>query len=348
MRNDGTKNTGQITTSEGHSGLGCLAVVTLLARQTVIDHLYNGFKGRKLHHCVGDLTTPERVEALVQTSPALLALDGVDTVKGACVRVGHTALHADLDSLKGTKGKIGQELGGGRGSKVEAGTVLDGSLGADGIGVGLFEVLVPPILEGSLGRISKECGAPASEDAADALCAVYLTPGLEIARVQLGVDLTAGLDEIKWRDGGVGETLFIYRCQLHGLQRRVSIVSRVIGMTYTCQQTAKGTGGIVSPGVELNLVRLGGRLASYFEHLVFGILSHREGTEQFRASLIRRRAEGHGAVDRVLEVIPPGPEVRHDGQVGYKVTIVGYARLRPRSELSMATRYVVGGFSRWS
>ncbi|CRK33352.1 hypothetical protein BN1708_001040 [Verticillium longisporum] len=207
VRDDGAEDTGQIATGKGDAGLGALAVVALLARQAVVDHLDNGLERCKLHHGVGDLTTPERVEALVQPGHALLGRDGADAVERAAVRRRDAALHAHLDSLKGTEGKVGEELGRSGRSQIQDRLVLLGILGTGNVRVLLLEELIPAILEGALGGVAEQRRAPAGEDAAHALAAEDLAPGLEISRVQLGVDLATRLDEVKRGDGKVREAL---------------------------------------------------------------------------------------------------------------------------------------------
>jgi hypothetical protein len=132
-------------------------------------------------------------------------------VERAPERALQAALHADLDGLEGAQGNVREELGRRGRGEVESRPVLDGGLGADRVGVGLLEVLVPAVLEGALGRVPEQRRAPAREDAAEALAAVYLAPGLEVARVQLGVDLAAGLDEVERGDARVRESLVASR-----------------------------------------------------------------------------------------------------------------------------------------
>lgn len=49
VRDHGAQDTGDVATDEGHGGLGALAVVALLARHAVIDHLDDGLEGGKFH-----------------------------------------------------------------------------------------------------------------------------------------------------------------------------------------------------------------------------------------------------------------------------------------------------------
>ena len=117
VRDNGAENTGGITTDEGDAGLGGLAVVVLVAGQTLVDGLDDGLERSKLHHGVGDLATPERVETLVEAAPTLVGGDLTETIKGARVLRRNGTLHANLDGLKGAEREIGQEFG--RGGRAE-------------------------------------------------------------------------------------------------------------------------------------------------------------------------------------------------------------------------------------
>ncbi len=66
VRDDGAENTGDITTSESYTGLRTLGVIGFLAWKTVVYHFDDGFERCELHHGVRDLSTPQRVDALVQ------------------------------------------------------------------------------------------------------------------------------------------------------------------------------------------------------------------------------------------------------------------------------------------
>ncbi len=208
MRDNGAEDAREVARGEGDARLRGLGVVGLGAGQARVHHLDNRLERGKLHHGVGDLAAPERVDALVQPGGALLGHDLADAVKGALVRVRDGALGADLDGLKGAERNVGEELGRRGRGEVEARLVLGGGLGPREVGVGLLEVLVPAVLEGALGRVAEQRRGPAGEDAADALGAEDFAPRLDVARVELGVDLAAGLDEVEGRDGGVGEALW--------------------------------------------------------------------------------------------------------------------------------------------
>lgn len=61
----------------------------------------------------------------------------------------------------------------------------------------MLEELVSTILKGTLNRITDESWAPASEDSSDAFSPTNLSPGLEITLIELRIDLTSTLDEVK-------------------------------------------------------------------------------------------------------------------------------------------------------
>ena len=173
----------------------------------MIDHLDDGLEGGELHHGIRNLTAPQRVKALVQPSEALL---GGDLTEAVCRALKHRrarSLHPHLDRFKWAERNVCEELGRGRSRKVERRLVLVGCLGASEVRVGLLEVLIPAILEGTLGGITEQGRAPTGEDATDTFGAVNDTPALKVALVDLRVDLTASLNEIEGRYSCVRQAL---------------------------------------------------------------------------------------------------------------------------------------------
>lgn len=204
---DGAEDACEVATSKRYACLRSLAVVALLAWQAVIDHLDDGLKGGKLHHGVGNLATPKRVDALVQARPALLGGNGADAMECALVWVRHASLHPYLDGFKGTQSNVCEELSRRRGDEIESSLVLVSRLRTCEVRVRFLEVFIEAILEGTLGRVSEKSRAPTSEDTTDALTTEDLAPGLEVSSVQLWVHLPASLDQIQWRDGSVCKAL---------------------------------------------------------------------------------------------------------------------------------------------
>jgi hypothetical protein len=77
------------------------------------------------------------------------------------------------------------------------------------VGVRLLEEFIPAVLERALSRVPEEGRTPAGEDATETLRPIDDAPSLEVALVQLGVDLATGLYEIQGGNGGVGQALDI-------------------------------------------------------------------------------------------------------------------------------------------
>lgn len=67
MRDDGASNTSNVTSQEGYSSLLKTVVRGLWLAKVGVDVVDGGLKGSELDHCIGDLTSPERVESLVKT-----------------------------------------------------------------------------------------------------------------------------------------------------------------------------------------------------------------------------------------------------------------------------------------
>jgi hypothetical protein len=69
VRDDGAENTGDVTGGEGDSELSGLAVGVLGVGEHVgVEGLDGALEGGELHHGVGNLTTPERTDTLVEAA----------------------------------------------------------------------------------------------------------------------------------------------------------------------------------------------------------------------------------------------------------------------------------------
>jgi hypothetical protein len=71
------------------------------------------------------------------------------------------------------------------------------------LAIGIFEDLIETILARTLETVPHEGRRPTKEDATETFGTVYGFPSTEVGRVEFGVDLTPGLDEIEGCDGGV-------------------------------------------------------------------------------------------------------------------------------------------------
>lgn len=67
----------------------------------------------------------------------------------------------------------------------------------------MFEVLVETILAGSLNRVTNKGGTPASKDSTDAFSTSNQTPRLEVALVQVRIDLSTTFDQIERGDSSM-------------------------------------------------------------------------------------------------------------------------------------------------
>lgn len=68
VRDNGAKNTGKIASGKRNSGLGSLSVVLLGSWKPVVYGFDYRFERSELHHGIRNLTTPERVQTLVETA----------------------------------------------------------------------------------------------------------------------------------------------------------------------------------------------------------------------------------------------------------------------------------------
>ena len=98
-------------------------------------------------------------------------------------------------------------------------------------------------------RITKKGRTPARKDAADALGASDLTPGLKVTFVHLRVNLAAALYEIERSYGSMRWTLIRivrYRIKYH-----------IYEGSYTCEGSTQSTSSIKLVGVHLHLACFG-------------------------------------------------------------------------------------------
>ena len=207
MGDNSAENTSKITSCEANSRLSAFAVIRLLARKTLVDHCNDSFERGKFHHSIRDLTTPEWIQALVETSSAFLCNNRGNTIESALCKWRNGSLHADLDGFEWAEGNIGDEFGGGRGGQVQRSLVLVGILSTNEIGVELLEELVASVFEGTLSRVAEESWGPSSVDSSKSFGSSDLAPGLEVTCVHLGIDLTTTFYQIEGCDGSVSETL---------------------------------------------------------------------------------------------------------------------------------------------
>lgn len=194
MTDESASNTGNVAPQERDPRLLKGVVALLRLPQRGVDIVDRRLKCRKLHHCIGDLSPPKRLQPLVQPRGALLTRDLAPSFSHSRRIRRQGCLHADLDRLKRTQRHIGEELC--RGGRAEVHNGL-GSVGKQLVAIEVLEDFVEAVLAGSLEGVADEGGGPAEEDAAEAFFAVDGSPGRDVGAVNVGVDLATTFDEIE-------------------------------------------------------------------------------------------------------------------------------------------------------
>ena len=191
MGDYGAQDTSRITTRERHTRLRALAVIALLARQRFVNLLHDRLKRREFHHRVGNLSTPERVQALVQPAHTLRRNDLGHPIPSPLRERRERSLHPHLHSLERTESNISEEFGTSRTSKIDPGLVLVRIIGSDEIGVSFLEELVAAVFERALDAVAEEGWAAAGVDPAIAVGGDDFAPAVDVAGVHFCVDLAA-------------------------------------------------------------------------------------------------------------------------------------------------------------
>jgi hypothetical protein len=202
MRNNRTPNTSDVTSQETHTSLLQTAELILWFAQELVDLRNRLLKRRKLDHRIRDLACPKGVQALVQSTNALLPDDLCPSLPQRMRKRRQRSLHADLDSLHGTQGEISEELGGRGGGKEDD---LFRGAGREPLAVEVLEDLVEAVFACALHAVADEGWCPAEEHAAQTFFGVDHLPGLRVGLVEGGVDLAAAFH----LENGVLAVLFL-------------------------------------------------------------------------------------------------------------------------------------------
>lgn len=197
MANNRTKDARNIAPQKAHPGLRQHPKALLRPAQRPIKPTNRLLKRRELGHRVRNLTSPQRRNALIETPQPLLSRN-LPPALAQGARVGRQgSLHADLDSLEGAEGHVGEELGGGARAEEDERAVR---VREELLAVEVLEVLVEAVFAGSLEGVAHEGGGPAEEDAAEAFFGEDGAPCGEVGGVDFGVDLAAAFDEVEGGD----------------------------------------------------------------------------------------------------------------------------------------------------
>jgi len=148
---NGAEDTSPVPRQEGNHQLSALRVRTLLlCEQVLIESFDSVLKGSELDHGVGDLSHPERGDALVEAVDSLGAQDLVEAgseTPGESTVV--SSLHSHFQSFHWTEEYVGDDFCAGGGAEEAHGLVLR-SLVSESALVHVFEDLVEPELPKAL------------------------------------------------------------------------------------------------------------------------------------------------------------------------------------------------------
>jgi hypothetical protein len=197
MGNDGAENTSDVSSDEGdlnvsatergREGIGYLSldefsVFVFLFGEFGVDIFDDSFEGGEFHHGIGDLSSPEGLQSLVQStisrhpqnsrcgegsrdipSDTFSRSNLIPSFKCSTRERRNGRLHSNFDSFPRTQEHIGEEFSRGRGSQVKCRSIFMGSFLTDDIRVFLLEEFVETVFSSSLEGVSDECWAPTCE-----------------------------------------------------------------------------------------------------------------------------------------------------------------------------------------
>lgn len=146
-------------------------------------------------------------DLLLEQDGAETSVEGTDTLglehlaetADQTAGIGGLGDETNTGGLERAEGDVGEELGGGGGSQIDASAVVGGVLIADQVNGLLLEELVTSELEGTLQEVSSSCWAETGQQSAGTLLLDDLLEATdETAVVGNGVELNTGLDAAHW------------------------------------------------------------------------------------------------------------------------------------------------------
>lgn len=191
MADERTPDSCNIPSQEAHPRLLQFVIALLRFPQRLVDVRHRRLKGRKLHHRIWDLPSPQRCDPLVQPRIPLLLHDLTPAFPQTPRERRQRRLHAHLDGFERTQGEVCQELRGGAGAEVDGCFV---GIGEQLFAVEVLEGLVESVLPSALEAVAGERGTGPEEDAFDAFLGSDCPPGAEVRAVDLRVDLPPAFD----------------------------------------------------------------------------------------------------------------------------------------------------------
>lgn len=159
----------------------------------------------ELGHGIRNLLEEDRAETGVEGSGTFLPQNPKETT-GKTVGERWLRDKPDSSGLKGTESNVGEELGDGRGTKVDGLSVLTGLVDTNEVNGLLLPKLVTTELEGTLDGVTDGGGAETSEKSTGTLLGNDLSErGNHTPVVNLWFELDSGLDDINGGEGTVGD-----------------------------------------------------------------------------------------------------------------------------------------------
>jgi hypothetical protein len=192
LRDNGGSETSNETRSQVDHGLGTIRGGVLV--QVLPDSLGNLFVDDEFGHCVRDLLEQDGTKSTVEGANTL---SSHDLAKAAHQTRSECGLRnqSDTSGLERAEGNVGEELGEGRGSKVDGGSVVRCGLVAEEIDGLLLEEFVTSKLEGTLQEVTCKGRADTGEQSTSSFIGNDLSETADQATVVCdGIELDSCLD----------------------------------------------------------------------------------------------------------------------------------------------------------
>lgn len=214
-----------VTSSESHDELLSLGAFSArLGNDKLVNGLDGPFEASKLHHGVGNLTTPQGNQRFVEAVDTLSGEDlgeGLPQGGGECSN--GAGLNSDLDRLHGRQSNVSKKLGRCGGRQVKRSPVQESVLFSNCTGVDVLEKLVeaefadtycikPSIIylryfikNSTLGTVTKSSRSPTKEKSSGSTFLIGQFESISQTLVLFFVHLKTAFDQIKRGDCGVSD-----------------------------------------------------------------------------------------------------------------------------------------------
>merc|ERR1719347_998909 len=163
---DSAEDTSDVSSSECDDQLLRLGALSArLGDHVLVDGLHGSLEAGKLHHGVGDLSSPQRNQRLVETIDTFLLQNSGESSSQSCGEGSNRrSLNSDLARFHWRQSNVSKELSRSRGSQVQRSSVQEGVLLSNHVRVDLLKDLIESKLAETLGRVANGSGSPAQEE----------------------------------------------------------------------------------------------------------------------------------------------------------------------------------------